>query len=127
MKVIVLEDSTVQQLTTIQFLYDMVFDRLLAVSQIDFYGKEHRELIKIEQELNEYEIRLRKKLGIYTYDPCPVGSFRQCHECIGLIERTFLKFGKTGKRLFKMSLVSSGGVKCKLKDLTFNKKYKGDK
>ena len=72
---------------------------------------EHKEYVRIENRLNRKDVEIRKALGIYAYDPCPLNTSgnQYCSSCTGYYKREKNKRGKW------RNVMSERGKRCELK------------
>lgn len=75
--------------------------------------KEHSKYIKIEKDLNEKDIMLRKKLNLFIYSMCPVrNTNKYCTECSGYYKTIHYKTNKNYKVLCKREESENPNNRC---------------
>ena len=78
---------------------------------------DHVIYVKEEHRLNKLDKRIRKNLGIYLSDPCPIHISKHCYECTGKYERS-TRFTLKGKQRNKfVESFSHRGRVCRFKDV----------
>ena len=70
--------------------------------------------IKREKKLDQIDILLRKAMGVYVYNPCPLSKNSLCEKCTGYVVRKEV-VNKKGKTLIKSFMSKIGeGRACRL-------------
>ena len=70
-----------QELTELKKAYDDNFTQVMIEASNNAGSGRHKELMQIEFDVNEAIARLKKKLGIYAHDPCPVERAKRNSTC----------------------------------------------
>lgn len=107
--------NTKQNLKRISQAYDRNF--AFMIKYVD--TPKHAHYIRRENKLNEMDVHMRKRLGIYVNSPCRLHNQNTiCENCNGWIKSVYMgktKFGAPRRR-YKMSEVGIG-EKCSLKEV----------
>ena len=78
--------------------------------------EKHRIYTKREEKLDKIDTNLRKELGMYISNPCPLTSTSiYCNACVGRFSYTQRK--TPGGKVVKITVQDKNGTKCKLKDI----------
>lgn len=102
---------TIKDLEKNSKAYDENFKMLLKTTGT----KEHKKYVSIEGALNSKDILLRKKFGLFSYDPCPLegSGVKNCEKCTGWFKR---RKDKQIRKKNRMQMSKEGiGFKCKMK------------
>lgn len=65
--------------------YEKNYQKL--VRTVNLPRSERMEYIRKERKLYRLDKIIRKELGVYVEDPCPIGSSKNCFECNGWFKR----------------------------------------
>jgi hypothetical protein len=79
---------------------------------------EHKKYAIIEEKLNAKDVLIRKSIGIWTTDPCPLIGGISCFACTGLWKRvndTLSAGGKTRQKNIQVKQYGVGVQKCPLR------------
>jgi hypothetical protein len=105
--------KSLKGLARLRVKYARNYDKMVATMGTP----KHKVYCRIEDEYDCIEVGLRKHLGVYVYDPCPLK--RQsvpCERCTGW-------YSKDDKGKY-VSASAGNGVKCKLSDFATGKMAK---